>query len=137
MKTRASRKRVEMSPALAEALDTWREHTPYPGEGDWVFASPYTRGKRPYWPESAMKDHVKPAAVKAGVKKNVHWHVFRHSLATLLGEEGEKLKTIQEILRHASSKIAADVYMQARSETKRAALSRVSGIFAAPPAAAG
>ena len=134
LKTRASRRRLEMNPALAEALLLWREKTPYNQDSDWIFASPYTSGERPYWPESAMKDHVKPAARKAGITKRVHWHVFRHSLASLLGQKGEQLKVVQEIVRHASSKITADIYQQADSEMKRNALSRVSGIFAVPAA---
>jgi hypothetical protein len=55
MKTRASRKSVEMNPALAVALLGWRGSTLYPQDSDWVFASPYTNGKQPYWPESALK----------------------------------------------------------------------------------
>lgn len=42
------------------SLLDWRNLTPY--NYDWVFASPYTNGKRPYWPESALADHIRPAA---------------------------------------------------------------------------
>jgi integrase len=53
MKTKASRKGVPMAPELAELLLRWREETPYPSDTAWVFASPFTNGERPYWPESA------------------------------------------------------------------------------------
>jgi integrase len=129
MKTRASRKQVEMNPALAEALRVWRTLSLYPQDSDWVFASPFTSGKRPYWPESALSDHVRPAVAKAGINKNVSWHTFRHSLASLLGQEGEDVKVIQELLRHASSRITSDVYQQGHTTAKRSALTRVSGIF--------
>jgi len=129
MKTRASRKSVEMNPALAVALLGWRGSTLYPQDSDWVFASPYTNGKQPYWPESALKDHVRPAAIAAGITKTIGWHTFRHSLASLLGQQGEDVKVIQELLRHASSKITADVYQQGHTVAKRSALDRVSGIF--------
>ena len=69
MKTRASRKSVEMNPTLAEALRAWRELTPYPQDTDWVFASQFTSGRRPSWPDSALKDHVRQAATKAGITK--------------------------------------------------------------------
>ena len=36
---------------LKEALLDWKEKTPYSAPGDWVFASPATRGKRPLWPD--------------------------------------------------------------------------------------
>jgi integrase len=132
MKTKASRKGMEMLPALAAALLVWRDHAPYNQDSDWVFASPFTNGKRPYWPDSALKDHVKPAAVTAGITKRVTWHTFRHSLASLLGQQGEGVKTVQELLRHTTSRITLDVYQQGSSETKRLALNRVAGIFADP-----
>ncbi len=37
-----------MNPELAEMLQDWRSHSPYPTDEDWVFASPFTEGKRPY-----------------------------------------------------------------------------------------
>jgi integrase len=132
MKTKASRKGMEMLPALAAALLIWRENTPYNQDGDWVFASPFTNGKRPYWPDSALKDHVKPAAVAAGITKRVTWHTFRHSLASFLGQQGEEVKTVQELLRHATSRITVDVYQQGSTEAKRSALNRVAGILADP-----
>jgi integrase len=132
MKTKASRKGMEMLPALAAALLVWRDHTPYNQDTDWVFASPFTNGKRPYWPDSALKDHVKPAAVAAGITKRVGWHTFRHSLASFLGQQGEGVKTVQELLRHATSRITLDVYQQGSTEAKRLALNRVAGIFVVP-----
>jgi integrase len=71
MKTKASRRGMEMLPALSAALLIWRGHTPYNQDDDWVFASPFTNGNRPYWPDSALKDHIKPAAAAAGITKRV------------------------------------------------------------------
>ncbi len=132
MKTKASRKGMEMLPALSAALLIWRDHTPYNQEDDWVFASPFTNGKRPYWPDSALKAHIKPAAAKAGITKRVTWHTFRHSLASFLGQQGEGVKTVQELLRHATSRITLDVYQQGSTEAKRLAFNRVAAIFAVP-----
>jgi len=93
-----------------------------------------TNGERPYWPESALKDHIRPAAIKAGIKdKVIGWHTFRHSVGTLLGQKGEDVKTVQELLRHANSRITLDVYQQGNTAKKRNALSGMSGIFVAPP----
>ncbi len=39
-------------------LQEWCKETPYPGEGGWVFASPYTIGERPSWPDSALVDYI-------------------------------------------------------------------------------
>jgi integrase len=132
MKTKASRKGMEMLPALAAALLIWRDHTLYNHDDDWVFASPFTNGERPYWPDSALKDHVTPAAMKAGITKRVTWRTFRHSLASFLGQSGENVKTVQELLRHASSRLTQDVYQQGSTEAKRSALNQVARIFAGP-----
>jgi hypothetical protein len=39
--------------------------------------------------------------------------------------KGEDVKTVQELLRHANSRITLDVYTQAVSSNKRAAQSKV------------
>ena len=102
-------------------------------EANAVQASPYTEGKRPYWPESALKDHIRPAADRAKITKQVGWHTFRHSLASLLGDKKEETKIVQEILRHASSRITVDLYQHGNLEAKRSALTQASGIFVVPP----
>jgi integrase len=137
LKTKAPPQGVPMIPELVAALSEWRHKTPYPVETDWVFASPFTNGERPYWADSALQDHVQPAAKAAGITKTVGWHTFRHSLATLLGKRKQDAKTIQELMRHASSRITVDVYQQGDTETKRTALSSMSGIFVMPKAKAG
>jgi integrase len=129
MKTKASRKPVPILPELAEALLKRREETPYPSNTDWIFASPFTEGKRPYWAESALTDHIRPAAIQAGVKKHIGWHTFRHSVATLLGQNREDVKVVQELLRHATTRITMEVYQQAGQDATRAALTPFSGIF--------
>ena len=60
-----------------------------------------------------------------GTFKNIGWHTFRHSFGTLLKANGEDVKTVQELLRHANSKITLDVYTQAVNSHKRAAQSKV------------
>jgi len=122
-------KKMEMFPCDIAPGKQFAYAGGYPQDSDWVFASPYASGKQPYWPESAMKDHVRPAAITAGITKKIGWHTFRHSLASLLGQEGEDVKVIQDLLRHASSKITSDVYQQGHTAAKRSALDRVSGIF--------
>lgn len=136
LKTKASKKPVPILPMLAEELKAWREQTPYPRDTDWVFASPFTNGERPYWAESALKDYVRPAAAKAGIRKHVGWHTFRHSVASLLGQNGEDVKVVQELLRHANSRITVEVYQQANHADKRAALTTFSGVFVVPMAKA-
>ena len=124
-KTEASAKPVPMDEYMAEDLRRWRRNSPYPMDGDWVFASPRMKGKQPYWPDNLMKRYIRPVARQAGITKNIGWHTFRHSFGTLLKANGEDVKTVQELLRHANSRITLDVYTQAVNSHKRAAQSKV------------
>ena len=124
-KSKASKKPVPLDPFLAEVLWKWRTITAYNQPEDWVFASPRTKGQRPYRPGMLIRWRLRPAAQLAGVKANIGWHTFRRTIATLLIANGEDVKTVQESLRHASSKITLDLYAQAVTPTKRRAQTRV------------
>jgi integrase len=132
LKTAASRKPLPMHPELAQVLKQWRTETPYPEDEAWVFASPATGGKMPYWPDAILKDHVRPALRSARIDKTVGWHTFRHSLGTTLSDSGENIKVIQELLRHANSRITLDLYTQATTPAKVTALGHLSGLFVVP-----
>jgi len=66
MKTEASRRPVPLDAGLADVLTGWRGLCPYNQDSDYIFGSPDMDGKQPYWPTSAMADHVRPAAHRAG-----------------------------------------------------------------------
>jgi integrase len=121
MKTEASQKPIPMDGALADALRYWRRQTWYRQPEDWVFASPKMHGRQPYWPETLLRCYVKPAAKRLGITKQIGWHSFRRTFATLLKGTGEDVKTVQELMRHANSRLTMDVYAQALTPAKRAA----------------
>jgi len=125
MKTAASQKPVPMDAGLAALLLDWRGKCLYNQNTDYVFASAEMKGKQPLWPSSAMSKHIRPAAKLAGIVKHVRWHVFRHSFATLLKGNGEDVKTVQESLRHADSKVTLDTYTQGLMPVKREAQRKV------------
>jgi integrase len=120
-KTEASLKDVPLDAQTAESLWAWRQRSPHQAPRDWVFASPHTKGKQPYWPGTLWRYYGKPALKRAGVTKQVSYHTFRHTFGTLLNANGENPKVVQELLRHASLKVTTDVYMQAVSPQKREA----------------
>jgi integrase len=125
-KTEASRKPVPLHPAVAKTLAAWREETPYCRDEDFLFPSVRLNGKKPITPDMVLTKTIRPALERAGIRdKVIGWHSFRHSLATNLRAAGVDLKTAQELLRHANSRITLEIYTRAISATKREANDRV------------
>jgi len=124
-KTEASRKAVPLVPYVAEDLQFWRQESDYSRWDDWVFASPRTNGVYPFWPDIVMSKIIRPSAIRAGITKRISWHTFRHTYSTLLIGNGENVKVVQELMRHASSRCTLEIYSQARIEAKRKAQQRV------------
>jgi len=108
-------------------LQEWRAQTPFPADSDWVFASPAKCGATPYWPDSALRKVIQPAARRAKLTKQVGWHTFRHSYSTLLRANGTDVKVQSELLRHSNIGTTLNLYTQAVSDQKRAAHGQVVG----------
>jgi integrase/recombinase XerD len=93
---------IGLSPVLLERLRTyWRWLKPK----DWLFPSK----QRPTRPLDLKTIRLicNQAGERAGVKKHVSPHVFRHSCATHLLDAGVDLRTIQVLLGHADIQTTA------------------------------
>jgi integrase len=125
-KTPASARPVPLHSSVASELAEWRKVTLYRAPTDFLFASNRNKGQVPVWPDVLLKKVIRPAVERAGITgKTVGWHTFRHSLGTNLRFLGIDIKTAQELLRHANSRITLDLYTQAVSAQKREANTRV------------
>ena len=129
LKNRASGEPIPIPEALTAAFLEWRKQSPYPGDDDWVFASPATSGRSPLWFDSLLRRHLRPAAERADLKKQIGWHTFRRSLATLLTSKKEAVKVVQELMRHSDPRITLALYAQGEEEGKRAAQMHVTPLF--------
>lgn len=71
-----------------------------------------------------MQVYIKPVAAKLGILLK-GWHTLRHSYTTLLRQNGNDPKVVQDLLRHASYQVTANIYDSAVSDEKREAHSGV------------
>ncbi|WP_161557441.1 tyrosine-type recombinase/integrase [Acidisarcina polymorpha] len=125
-KTASSTGTVPLHPVLAESLKEWHVQTPYPKHDDFVFPSLAKFGNVPIWASTFVQDHLRPAAIKAGVQiapgQRYGLHNCRHSPATWLANAGKVApKTVQGLLRHANVKTTLGLYTQDDSDEMQAA----------------
>ena len=102
--------------ALAEVLKCWHQQTLYAQPGDWIFASFKLKGRQARTASILAADHLRPAAVAAGVVlkpgQRFGFHNLRHSLATFLINKEQDTKTVQGLLRHANVSTTLGLYAQ-------------------------
>lgn len=67
VKTEYSEAPLPLDPALAEVIFEWRRRTEFSADSDFVFASPFMAGEKPYTPWNMQHNHLRSAAVKAGL----------------------------------------------------------------------
>lgn len=93
--------------------------------------------KRHFFPlVEATNERLREEAAKRGetvdekdLLPRIRLHDLRHTFATIALENGESLKTVSEILGHASIKITGDVYSHASQRSMRNAASTVSRVI--------
>jgi len=135
-KSKASKGPVPLHPLLAEFMLLWKQKTPYSQSGDWVFPSFRLQGKQPRVANMLVEDHLRPAAVKAGIlsshrgvrgqlidddPRRFGFHNLQHSLASFLIRIRTDPKTVQTLLRHSDVKLTLQFYTNAVSRDRMAA----------------
>jgi len=117
--TETSRKPMPIDERVAADLRLRKETSKHTGPEDWVFASSRSRGRAPVWPSTVPEKVIRPAVLRAGIHKKIGWHTFRHIYSTLLIANGENVKVVPELKRHASSRFTLEIYSQACLIAKR------------------
>lgn len=131
LKTAGSKRPLPIPTELVKALSGWKGHAHYNQPEHWVFASPHKDGKHPYWAGTLLQKLIQPAAMRAGICKQIGWHSFRRSFATLLYANEVDVKTTQELMRHSTPVVTMGVYAQAVTAEKRLAQSRIASLILA------
>ncbi len=78
-------------------------------------------GETPIKPDNLLRRHIRPALDRLKITKKIGWHSFRHGFSNLLRENKVEIKTAQDLLRHANSRTAIDIYQQTVTEERRSA----------------
>lgn len=120
-KTEASRKPVPLPSVVIDALKSWRAASLDRSDDDYLFPSIVKNGSQPVQPDMILKRHIRPALKCLEVDKRIGWHSFRHGFANLLRQSKVEIKTVQELLGHANSRITLDVYQRTVTEERREA----------------
>jgi integrase len=123
LKNESSHEELNLPEDVVEALLNWRRVTPYRQPSDWVFASPKTKGQRPYWPDAMLTKKIRPIAEKAGFGQ-IGWHTFRHSFVSW-GKAVLKLEETKELARHENLKTTSEHYAGLSLDAKRDAQDRL------------
>jgi integrase len=135
-KSKASKGPVPLHPLLSESVVLWKQKTTYSQPGHWVFPSIRLNGKQPRVANMLVEDHLRPAAVKAGIllshldnhgrlvdddPRRFGFHNLRHSLASFLIRIRTDPKSVQTLLRHSDVKLTLQFYTHAVSRDRMVA----------------
>ena len=120
VKTKRSKARLPVAPALIAALQDWRRISEFNSDGDWVWASPFVGGDMPYYLNAVQRDYIIPAGKLAGLGM-IGWHTFRHTYRSWMGGNGTPLGIQKDLMRHADIKTTMNVYGAAMPEAMRQA----------------
>jgi integrase len=127
VKTEYSEAQVPLDLDLARLLRCWKLQTQFTATGDWIFASPFTGGKNPYFP-TVVRRKIHDAAARAGLShllKGEPTKIFRHSYRSWLGASDTPMAVIKDLMRHADIRTTMNEYGNAMPEPMRSANSKV------------
>jgi integrase len=104
-KTKASNRKIDLGPNVMTALKRWKLMCP---SNDLNLVFPSNTGT-PLNRCNVVNRHFYPALKKASLAK-IRFHDLRHTYASLLIDQGENIKYIQNQLGHSTPTMTLDVY---------------------------
>jgi len=120
VKTQTSNRKIDLGPAMKAELKKWKVACP-PNKLDLIF--PNGAGQ-PENHNNMVNRQFDPVLEKAKIER-IRFHDLRHTYASLLIEQGENIKYIQNQLGHSSPTVTLNVYAHLMKPTNQEAASRL------------
>ena len=108
VKTEGSARTFTHTSMLLDRRKTWKQRSDFPGEEDWIFASPVKIGRPPYSYTGVWRELVRAAAA-SGISHLVT-HAFRHTHRSWLDAVGTSVAVQQKMMRHADIRTTMNIY---------------------------
>jgi len=126
-KSKRSNRKIDLGPEMITELKRWKIACP-PNELDLVFPN---RNGKPLDNGHLLSRNFKPALKIAGLPK-IRFHDLRHTYASLLIEQGENVKYIQNQLGHSSPMVTLNVYAHLMKPVNQEAALRLENMIFKP-----
>ena len=120
VKTDASDRKIDIGPAMMKELKKWKLACP-PNNLNLVFPN---EAGGPINHSDLVRRYFIPALKKAKIEK-ITWHSLRHTYESLLIEQGENIKYIQNQLGHSSPTVTLNVYAHLMKQVNQEAACRL------------
>ena len=126
-KTEYSEAPAPLDSSLMESLLEWRRKPEFSKDEDWIFASPFSAGEKPYF-QTAVRKKVFAAAQRAGIAHLLRGDptkILRHSYRSWLGTTNAPVAVIKDLMRHADIRTTFNEYGNGLPAPMREANSKV------------
>ncbi len=130
LKNMPSEASLPMHQHLASVLLEWRKQTEFTDLEQFVFASPWTAGERPYNGGKIQSSILRKVGREMKLPYSLGWHTFRHTYRAMLRSVGAPIDVQQHLMRHADIRTTMQTYGGTRLEELRPANEAlVEGLF--------
>ena len=119
-KTKGSIRRIDLSPLMVKEILKWKLASGR-NELDLIFPS---KAGTPIECQKLMIRHFIPALKRAGLPR-IRFHDLRHTYASLMIEQGENIKYVQDQLGHSSPTVTLNVYAHLMKDSNQQAVCKL------------
>jgi len=120
VKTETSNRKIDLGLSMMAELKKWKLACS-PNSRNLIFPN---EAGQPMNYSNLVQRYYQPALIRAKIGK-IRFHDLRHTYASLLIDQGENIKYIQNQLGHSSPTVTLDVYAHLMKETNQEAAIRL------------